>query len=363
MDNIFLRIVKQTDWFLFSLIIALIIISLLTIKSFDEVSDYFFSRQLIWVGLSIFVFIALQFINLKFLENSFALLIIYSFGLVLLTLLFFVSQDKTASWLKLPFFSFEPSEPMKLMVILVLAKYLAKRHIEIANFKHILISGSYAVIPFLLVFFQPDFGSSLVFFFIWLGLMISSEISKKHLVLLLFILVLSALLSWNFLLKPYQKQRVASFLNPYLDTQGQGYHRLQSMIAIGSGGILGKGIGEGNQTRLKFLPEYQTDFIFASIGEEWGFFGINIVLIFYILILWQILKQAAEGKNNFVRLFALGFGFFIMSHIFIHIGVNLGILPVTGVPLPFLSYGGSHLLTLFIGLGIWQNFKRDKTIL
>lgn len=358
----FLKKFRGVDWLMFSFIFALLSAGLITMKSFGESPDYFFTRQLIWIFLGLAVFFIFQSFNWSFLENSFLASVFYLTGLLILVFLLIFSSGKTASWLELPLFSFQPAEPMKIITILILAKYLATRHIEISQFKHIIISGLYAFFPFALVFFQPDFGSAIIFFFIWLGFMISSGISKKHFFFIFLAVSVIFFLSWNFLLFPYQKDRLSSFLNPYLDQEGRGYHQTQSIIAIGSGGLLGKGIGEGSQTRLKFLPEYQTDFVFAALSEEWGFSGATLVLIFYLLIIWRILILSREGKSNFARLYGFGFSFFLMAHIFAHIGANVGLLPITGVPLPFLSYGGSHLLTVFAGLGILESMKKEKSL-
>jgi rod shape determining protein RodA len=239
-----------------------------------------------------------------------------------------------------------------------LAKYFSRRHIEIANIKHILISASYAIIPAVLIFFQPDFGSTMIIFAIWLGMMMVSGIGKKHLLMVFLIGLILFSIGWFFVLKPYQQQRVLTFLHPLKDPQGAGYNALQSMIAVGSGQILGKGIGYGTQSRLEFLPEHQTDFIFAAFSEEWGFAGVSLIFILFGIAVWRILKNASSGQSNFERLFGIGMAILIVSHALIHIGMNIGLLPITGIPLPFMSYGGSNLLTVFAGLGILMGMRR-----
>ncbi|MBI3633500.1 MAG: FtsW/RodA/SpoVE family cell cycle protein [Candidatus Vogelbacteria bacterium] len=229
---------------------------------------------------------------------------------------------------------------------------------EIAHIRHIFISGIYAFIPFILILLQPALGSAIIVFFIWLGMVMVSGVSKKHL-LLVFLVGLSAfVLLWGFVFKPYQKQRVENFINPSADVHGGGYNALQSQIAIGSGQLFGKGIGYGTQSHLKFLPEYQTDFIFAAFAEEWGFVGVLFMLFFFAVVIWRILYNGFIGSSNFEVLFGLGLAIFITSHLTINVGMNLGLLPVTGITLPFVSYGGSHLLTEFAGLGILMGMRR-----
>ena len=161
--------------------------------------------------------------------------------------------------------------------------------------------------------------------------------------------VLSFIVLWSFVFADYQKQRILTFVNPLTDIQGAGYNARQSVIAVGSGGVFGKGVGFGTQSRLKFLPEYETDFIFAAFTEEWGFFGAAIILLLFGFVIWRIVLIAMRGASNFETLFSAGFAIFLVSHVVINIGMNIGILPVTGIPLPFVSYGGSPLFTRIPG--------------
>src|SRR3989338_6679940 len=343
--NYFLRIIRETDWFLFFFIAPLLVLGLLIIKSFGFGADYFFPRQLVWIFISIFVFFVFSRIDWRIFKNSLLISVIYLFGVLSLALLLLSGGGgKIESWFRFYSFSIQPSEPMKIILILILAQYFSKRHIEISHFKHIIVSGIYALLPISLVFFQPDLGSAIIFFFI--------------LFLLFLVFILVACLGWSFLLAPYQKARIFSFLDPYFDPMGRSYQAYQSMLAVGSGGLWGKGIGQGVQTRLEFLPEYQTDFMFAALSEELGLVGVSFVLLLFILIIWEILSLARTGESNFERFFALGFCFFLMGHIFIHIGSNIGLFPITGLPLPFLSYGGGPLVSVFAGLGIWQGMRR-----
>jgi rod shape determining protein RodA len=247
---------------------------------------------------------------------------------------------------------------MKLVLVIVLAKYFSRRHVEIRDVKHIFISGFYAFIPLVLVLLQPDFGSAMIIGFIWLGMVLVSGISKLHLFLVFATGVLIFGSLWLFVFAPYQKARIYNFINPLADIHKSGYNVFQSTIAVGSGQIVGKGLGFGTQSRLKFLPVPQSDFIFAAFAEEWGLIGSSLILVLYALVIWRILYFASLGASNFEILFGMGIAIFFMSHILINIGMNLGILPVTGIPLPFMSYGGSHLLTEFAGLGILMSMRK-----
>lgn len=353
------RIVKNIDWILFVSLIPLLGAGLVTMYSFVGES-YFFSRQLIWILVSLVVFFAFSLIDFRFLRKTHAIVGLFLFFCGVLLFLFITGSvfQGAQSWFNLGLFTVQPSDPIKLVLILVLAKYFSRRHVEIANFKHIVLSGIYALIPFVLVFLQPDFGSAIILFCIWLGMTIASGISKKHLALVFLVGMLAFGGLWSFVFEDYQKQRIMTFLNPLTDIQGTGYNANQAMIAVGSGQLLGKGVGYGTQSRLEFLPEYETDFIFAAFAEEWGFIGVLLVFVFFGIVIWRILMNAMVGATNFETFYAIGLAIFLIAHFTIHIGMNIGLLPVTGTTVPFLSYGGSHLLTEFMGLGILMGMRQ-----
>lgn len=353
------KVSSSIDWLLVLFIIPVLGAGLVTMKSFTGETT-FFSHQLVWIGISFAVMFAFSFIDFRFLKRTdilVTLFIIFS-GLLSLLFLFGHTAKGAQSWFSLGGFLFQPSDIMKLVVILMLAKYFSRRHIEIGNFKHIFISGIYAFIPFILVFLQPDFGSAIIIFFIWFGMTLVSGISKRHLIIVVGAMIITFVFLWGFVFQPYQKHRVLNFVQPLSDIHGTGYNVYQSTIAVGSGQVFGKGVGFGSQSRLNFLPEYQTDFIFAAFSEEWGFVGVMILFVLLGLIVWRILHMALLGTTNFEILFGLGLAIYFMTHFIINIGMNLGIMPVTGITLPFMSYGGSHLLTEFIGLGILMGMSR-----
>jgi rod shape determining protein RodA len=277
----------------------------------------------------------------------------------LLLIFLFGSVVKGAqSWFHIGGLALQPSDPAKLVLILILAKYFSRRHVEIAHARHIFVSGAYAAVLFLLVFFQPDFGSAIIIFFIWLGMVLVSGISKRHLIAILLTGALTFAGLWLYGFADYQKQRILTFIHPYTDLQGSGYNAYQATIAIGSGGLLGKGVGYGTQSKLRFLPEYETDFIFSAFAEEWGFVGIMLLFLLYGIVFWRVVAAALSGETNFEILFGAGVGVLILSHFVIHIGMNIGLLPVTGTTVPFMSYGGSHLITEFTALGILMGMRR-----
>ncbi len=351
------------DWILFISTLPLIGAGLVTMNSF--VGDgSFFSKQLIWITVSLIIFFILSFVDFRFLRKTWVSVVLFSISCTVLVLLFFVAKvtKGAISWFDFGLLSFQPSDPIKLVVIIILAKYFSRRHIEIANIRHIIISGVYAFTIFALVLIQPDFGSAIIIFFVWLGMIFVSGLSKRHLLGMIFLGVFVFIGLWNFGFKEYQKNRIINFINPLADIHGTGYNAYQSTIAVGSGQIWGKGVGYGTQSRLKFLPEYQTDFIFAAFAEEWGFIGVIIIFTLFGVVVWRIVINSMNGDTNFEILFGLGIAILIVVHFFINIGMNIQLLPVTGITLPFLSYGGTHLLTEFTGLGILMGMRRYRRV-
>lgn len=356
------KALKRIDWLLLVFIAPIIAGGLVTMKSFAlaENATNFFSKQILWVLISLSIFFIFSFIDFRFLKRTDILVFLFlSMCTILLALVVFgniFNQNK--SWFNFGFFSFQPVDFMKLALVLVLAKYFSRRHVEIRDIKHIFISGLYALLPLILVLLQPDFGSAMIVLFIWFGMVLVSGISKIHLFLVISTGVIIFISLWFFVFAPYQKARIYNFINPLADIHNTGYNVFQSTVAVGSGQVLGKGLGFGTQSRLKFLPVAESDFIFAAFAEEWGFVGSFLILVFYGLLIWRILYLATLGASNFEILFGMGIAIFFMGHIIINIGMNLGLMPVTGIPLPFMSYGGSHLLTEFAGLGILMSMRR-----
>ncbi len=356
----FLRnIFSGFDPWLFVPALALALMGLATMYTFQSGSD-FFEKQIYWIVVSVAMMLAAMMPDYRFLRAGHTVFILYLIAVASLVLVLFFGEITLGaqSRFDLGFFSLQPSDPAKLVLIAVLAKYFSKRHELIGDFRHILVSGLYAFVVFGLVFIQPDFGSAIILFFIWLGMVIVSGIQIRHLGLVFLLGALAFGGMWQFALKDYQKERILTFLNPLEDIQGAGYNAYQSTIAVGSGQIWGKGIGYGTQSKLEFLPEYETDFIFAAFAEEWGLIGVTILFALFGIIIWRLLRHATFGASNFERLFTSGVALLFVSHFFVHVGMNIGLLPVTGTTVPFLSYGGTHLMTEFLGLGIVMAMTR-----
>lgn len=353
---------RKIDWGLVVLAVLLTLFGLVSIysSSFFENDFLNFKKQIFFLTLGLALMIAFSFVDWRTLkENPYLILVLYIFGLFSLAfLLRFASLVKgTRSWYRLGPFSVDPIEPMKIILILILAKYFSMRHIEMYNIKHIMISGVYVLLPSFLIFLQPNLGSVLILILLWVAILIISRVELKHFLILIFVFLLVFAFSWSRFLKEYQRERIISFIAPHLEPLGIGWTSLQAKIAIGSGGIFGKGWKLGSQIQLGFLTAPQTDFILAAIAEEFGLLGVSFLFLLISLFFLRSVRVAFLSKTNFARLFATGFAAIFAIQTFVHIGMNLGILPVIGISLPFVSYGGSGLILNFIGLGILQSLN------
>jgi len=356
-----LRHLKQLDWILIISAFLLVKIGLLSIYSSSLGREDFFNlkKQIVFFGIGIFLMFLFSFFDWRiFRENTYLILILYLFCLLSLIGLFFFAPEirGVQKWYKLGPVSIDPIEFAKIILIILLAKYFSMRHIEMYQVKHILLSGFYVFLPVSLIFFQPDLGSIMILVALWIGILIVSGIKLRHFLILSLCGLLIFSFAWVFLMKDYQKERIVSFIFP-ADPLGAGWSQNQARIAIGSGGIFGQGPFRGSQTQYGFLPEPQTDFIFSAIAEETGLVGVSILLLLFLVLIWRIFKIAVNSQSNFPRLFSIGLIIILISQIFIHIGMNIGILPIIGISLPLISYGGSSLIVTFIGLGILQSIK------
>lgn len=355
---------KKLDWILIISAFILTAIGLISIYSSSLRSEDFFDlqKQLFFWAAACALMILFSYIDYRNIRNDpYFLLILYFACIALLAGLFFFAPEirGVKSWYKIGSLSFDPIELTKLVLIILLAKYFSVRHIELYRMRHILLSGFYVFIPSLIIFFQPNLGSALILIFLWFFILLISGIRVRQLLLLLLSGILIFGFSWQFLLKDYQKERIISFVSQDYEPLGAGWSQTQAKIAIGSAGIFGKGFGKGTQVQYGFLPETKTDFVISAIGEEFGFFGISAVLFLFLILVWRIIKISISKERNFPRLFASGFAAVLVTEILINIGMNLGLLPVIGIALPFLSYGGSGLIFTYIALGMVLNI--DKT--
>ncbi len=317
-------------------------------------------RQLFFISLGGVVMVGVALADYRIFKNySSASISLYI--VTILLLVFVLASAKIRGihgWIALfDHYQFQPSEFAKLVVALLLAKYFSQKHSSIYQFSHVLASGFYVGIPALLTFLQPDFGSMVVFLGLWLVTLFFSGIRKKHLGILLGIAAIAAVGAWFFVFKQYQKNRIISFINPYVDARGIGYNTLQAQATVGSGKLLGSFYQSAKEDRklAVLVPEAFTDFAFAAYAQKFGFVGVLALLSLFGLLFWRIGTIVTRVGSNFAMLFGLGLIVIMGIHLLINIGMNLGVLPITGIPLSFLSYGGSHFMTMMIGIGIIQS--------
>lgn len=354
---------KTIDWTLYIVPILLTTAGVVVIYSLTYYNNriYLTYNQIVYAAIGLILMIALTFIDYR---NFKALApYLYLIGtLLLVAVLFFGDRIfGAARWLDLRVFQLQPSEIFKFCLIIVLARYFSDKMGKI-RIKDLLFFGGLMALPIILVGRQPDLGTLVVLIFIALVILVAAKPSRKQLLILGLILIILTITSW-FFLKDYQKQRIYTFMNPQSDQFGAGYNVNQAMIAVGSGGLWGRGLGHGPQSQLNFLPVAHTDFIFAGLAEAGGFAGASVVIILFTLFVTRIVNIAAISKDHFGLLLAVGFSAMFLFQFLINIGMNLGIMPVTGIPLPFVSHGGTALIMSFIGVGILQSiYLRHKRI-
>lgn len=365
LKRIFFQNIRDVDWVLFSTALTISFLGYITLfPNTSTVPDVLYKQAFFILFSCIIFFIASN--DTFFFRSLFQtgrllfFLYLFSLGTLIALLLFMEPFNGAQSWFVIGSLSVQPVEFMKIVLVAVLARYFAVRHIYIRHFSHIVISAIITIIPFILVILQPDFGSAVILGTIWFFIVLFLGIRSKHFLLLLLILVLSAGIGGNFFLADYQKNRILSFLEPLADLQGVGYNAYQAKVAIGSGGVFGKGVSEGTQSKLSFLPEYSSDFIFAAFAEEWGFAGVVLLFLLFGVLFARLFTLALYANTPFEAIFTTGVAIWFFTHIFYHIGVNIGILPVTGVTMVFMSQGGSHLITSFLALGIISGMSKQK---
>lgn len=347
------RLFVNFDWFLFGCVILLLVLGLAMIQS---VAPQLFVHQMINVGIGLLLFFLFSQIDYRIYSRLKHLFYFFSMLSLALTFVFGAVTRGSVRWLGIGEFAFQPSEIVKPFLVFSLAAFLISYSV---NNWHSLFKNIFLLLPpFLLILTQPDLGSSLVVVFFWLGMVLAAGIPRRSILAGALVLLLFLPLSW-FWLQNYQQARILSFLNPFEDPLGSGYTMIQSMVAVGSGQWLGRGLGRGTQSHLRFLPERHTDFIFASLAEELGFLGAGLLIIVYFLLLWRLLKTARLAKDKYGFLIALGVFSFLFAQVFINLGMNLGLVPITGLTLPLISYGGSSLAAILICLGTVVNISRQ----
>ena len=344
---------KNLDALLAIICLLLLLVGLVLIYSTGLNGDRsVFFKQLLYCAGAIFLFFFLAFFDFNSVTKISRYVYLFLVLALLAVLKFGHAVNGSRRWFDLHIFSFQPAELMKIIVVVVLARFFAVRRGEIRDWKNIARSFIYVLIPILLIYREPDLGSAAIIFLAWLGTLFLSNVQKKAFVYIFLLIALISAFSWTFAFKDYQRNRVETFINPQSDPRGRGYNVQQAVIAVGSGGLFGSGLGRGLQSQLKFLPERQTDFIFASAAEEIGFLGTVVILVLYFLMLYRLLIIYRQSRDDLSRFAIAGIFLMFFFQIVINIGMNIGILPVTGIPLPLISYGGSSLLTSSIALGI-----------
>lgn len=361
MLNHIVRNLKKFDWVLLAAVFLLFCLGLSAIYSvsLSETDNDFsdFKKQSVFGLFGFAVLLILGLKNYSWLRVYSKT--IYTIALLLLILVLFIGTDirGTRGWFSVFGLGIQPVELAKVALLISLAKFFSNRFYQFKVWKHILIGFFLTTIFAVAVMLQPDLGSAMVLMGLWLGLLVLSGTPKKFLIFLLIIFVVTALLGWQFFLQDYQKDRIVSFINPEADPRGSGYNVSQSVIAIGSGGVWGKGLGFGSQSQLRFIPESRTDFIFAVIAEELGFFGVSLMLFLYGVIFYRLFLIARSAYNDFGLYLVVGVIILLFLHLIINVGMNMGIMPVTGLALPFLSYGGSFLMICLVLIGIAQSVR------
>ncbi len=362
--NWFARIFKTWDYLLYFAVVLLVILGIVLIYSISlEPGKSFVLQQSIFACIGLVGMVILSFVDYRALGT--ASISMYIMGVVLLALLLIpgIGTEIAGStrWINLGFFQFQPSELFKLILIIVLAKYYSARMGDI-SFRHIIYGFIITLVPMILVLAEPDFGSAIVLLVIFITILVASGIRRIH----LFIIGVSSLVftpvTW-YLLKEYQKERILSFIDPGANPFGSGYNILQSIIATGSGRLWGRGLGYGPQSQLNFLPVQQSDFIFGVACEQLGFIGGLVILGFFGIIISRIISLAGIAKDNFGTLLAVGIAGMFIFQVLVNAGMNIGIMPITGITLPLVSYGGSSLIVSLALIGILQSiYMRHKKI-
>lgn len=357
------RSLNDFDLYLMGAALLLALVGILGIYSATTQGrpTHIFLRHLAWIGIGLLACFLVASVDYHFLTDHAP----FFYGcsiLLLIGILFFGTEvNGSRSWLRLWGISFQPSELVKIVVILTLTYYLAERNERHLQRKDLIVLSGITLLPTLLVFLQGDLGTAFMYLPILIGIMVVGGVKMRFLIAILLIALCLTPTTW-LVLKDYQKQRILVTFDPDLDPQGFGYQTRQSQIAIGSGGIIGKGLGKGSQARLGFVPEIYTDFIFALLGEELGFIGAGLVLLLYLLVAMRLLKIAEAARDSAGILLTTGVGCLFFFHVLVNVGMTLGFLPAVGIPLPLLSYGGSAMLTTFIALGLVLNVHYRRFI-
>ncbi|MBI5206002.1 MAG: rod shape-determining protein RodA [Nitrospirae bacterium] len=362
------RLIRNFDWATFSLVILLSIIGIMTIYSatrplLPNEQPVFHIKQIYWllIGMSaLFLVVSFDYIWLSRFASP-----LYAAGIVLLLAVLIAGKTGMGAqrWLNIGPLSFQPSEFFRLIFIIFISRYFTSVQDRMSLISMLKSFLMFTFIPLVILIKQPDLGTAIILLIMFLSISLAKGLQKKVIALLIILGIISIPFIGNIFwegLKDYQKNRLIAFMEPDADPAGIGYHINQSKVAIGAGGFLGKGYLHGTQGPFRFLPEKQTDFIFAVFAEEWGLFGSVFLLLVYLALILRGLDTALKAKDEFGKLLAAGITFMFSTYFFINVGMTLGIMPVVGIPLPFMSYGGTALLSNFIAAGILINIRSRR---
>lgn len=347
---------RGLDIGLFAVTMALLLVGLAALVSFSLNSGQMLIwRQATFALIGLVIAWILTRVDYRFFGGIHWTLYALSLGILTLVVLFGQTVNGTTGWFNFGLFQIQPVEFVKIAMAVVLAKFFVDNQDRLLELRTFLLSGLVIGAPVLLVLLQPDFGSAFVLIVMWVGMVALLPIPRRFLFWMIIAGILASIISWFTVLQTYQKNRIRTFFVPTADIQGAGYNVRQSITAIGSGGWFGRGLGLGPQSQLNFLPERQTDFIFATIGEELGFIGAGSVIAMFSLLFLRLYRLLARVRDTYSILLLTALGLMFFTHAGINIGMNMGVFPVTGIPLPFLSYGGSSLLASLIAIGLIQS--------
>lgn len=354
---------RDFDWWLLLLVIAICTLGVIDIYFATHTGDLagMHWRQLAWIGMGLVCMLVMSVIDYhKILDNAPLLFILGVCGLVLVL---FVGKTRfgATSWLPLGMFDLQVAEPVKLIIIVVLARFFSEVRTDRLSLLDLSKAAFLLGVPVGLILLQPDFGTAMMFVPALLVGAFLAGIQWKHVVAFALIAALLMPVGW-YMLKPYQKDRIQTFLNPELNPQGSGYQTRQAMIAVGSGGVWGKGLGKGSQNQLGFIPVRWSDFIFASQAEELGFAGVFMTLLLYMGLLLRLVHNAQRAVDRAGMYLVMGVAAILGIHVFWNVGMVIGYVPVTGVPLPLMSYGGSATLFIFMALGLVMNVRMRRFV-
>jgi len=356
------RHLENIDWFLIILLVSISLLGVLIIYSSSHyLPGKYFMRQLLFMGVGL----AVLFI---FLAVDYKVLVTYSFyfygfmGLVLIGMLLFNQFTAKESWIKFKYFQVQPSELAKIAIILVLAQMFSEYKRNYVSLSAVWASSGLTAVLFILVALQPDLGTAVSFLPLLLGALTLAGLRRRALVWIFILSILIGLAGWNFYLKDYQKKRLTTVVFPGKDPRGAGYQILQSRIAIGSGGFLGKGYKKGTQSQLRFLPARHTDFVFSVVGEEFGFLGAAAILSLYFLLIARLFSSAAKSRDRTGVYIIFMVGLMFSFQVLVNVAMVVGLFPIVGIPLPLLSYGGSSLLTNFLAVSLVLNVKMRRFV-